>query len=60
MSFADLPRDSSFLDLEILSLHNIHGSIIDSDLSITCYSFHADILQSEVFIKTQTYACLAL
>ena len=38
--FADLPRDSSFLNLEILNLHHIHRCIIDSDLSELN---HADI-----------------
>ena len=43
-------------DLEIPLHHFIHRCIINSDQSINCYPFHPDILQSEVFIKTQTYA----
>ena len=60
ISFADHPRDSSFLDLEILNLHHIHRYIIDSDLSINSYPFHPDILQSEVFIKPRPMHTLAL
>ena len=47
-------------DLEIPLHHFLHRCIINSDQSTNCYPFHADILQSEVFIKTQTYAHLAL
>ena len=38
-------------DLEIHLHHFLHRCIINSDQSINCYPFHADILQSEVFIK---------
>ena len=44
------------LGLEILIHYCIHRCIIISNLSIKCNPFHADILQSEVFINTQTHA----
>ena len=43
-------------NLEIPLHHFLHRCIINSDQWIKCYPFHADILQSEVCIKTQTYA----
>ena len=41
-------------DVEIPFHNFLHRYIINSDQSIKYYPFHEEILQSEVFIKTQT------
>ena len=56
ISFADHPRDSSFLDLEILKLHHIHRCIIDSDLTIKI-RFHPCRYSLDKFIINNPYTC---
>ena len=55
--FVDQPRDSSFLDLEILNLHHIHGCIINLDLSETEFNHSMQIyFRVKYSFNTQTHA----
>ena len=55
ISFADQPRDLSFLDLEILNLHHIHGCTINLDLSDFNHSMQI-YFRVKYSFNTQTHA----